>query len=120
MFKLIVAGSRGFNNYGFLKERLDYYLSKIEDEIEIVSGTARGADKLGERYAEERGYLIKRMPADWGKYGLRAGYIRNEEMAMYAAPDGGCVCFWDGISSGTGHMIDLARKHKLKVKVIKF
>lgn len=120
VFRLIVAGSRGFKNYDYLKNRLDYYLSETEGEIEIVSGTARGADQLGERYAAERGLLIKRMPADWERHGLRAGYLRNEEMAKYAAPDGGCICFWDGKSSGTGHMIDLAKKYNLKLRVIKF
>lgn len=120
MFKVIVAGSRGFNNYALLKRKLDNILANIEGEIEIVSGTARGADQLGEQYASENGLLIKRMPAEWDRYGKSAGYKRNEEMAKYASPEGGCVVFWDGVSAGTGHMIDLARKYNLKLRVIKF
>jgi len=47
IFKVIVAGSRGFNNY----ELLDNILKGKYPNIEIVSGIAKGADKLGERFA---------------------------------------------------------------------
>lgn len=117
-FRVIVAGSRTFFDYEFMKERLDRILSNIKQPIEIVSGAAKGADTLGERYAEERGYLLKRMPAEWTKHNRKAGPIRNEEMAKYVAPNGGCVLFWDGISNGTRNMRDLAKRYKLKLRVI--
>lgn len=115
-FRVIVAGSRGFNNYGLLCEKLDRLLSR-QGNVVIVSGTARGADLLGERYAEERGYVINRFPADWDTYGKRAGYLRNKEMAENAD---GLVAFWDGKSRGTKHMIELAEKGRLKVRVVSF
>jgi hypothetical protein len=113
--KVIVAGGRNFDNYELLKLKCDYILSN-QSSIEIVSGAANGADNLGERYAKERGYELKRFPADWS-LGKGAGYIRNEQMAKYAD---GLIAFWDGRSSGTEHMISLARKHGLKVKVIQY
>ncbi len=116
MVKIIVAGSRTFNDYDFLKEKMDE-LIKGREETEIVSGTAKGADILGEKYAKESGFQIKRFPADWDKYGKRAGYIRNEEMAKYA---NACICFWDGKSKGTQHMINLAKHHGLKTIVINY
>ena len=112
--KIIIAGGRDFKDYDLLCRKADYYLSR-QTEIEIVSGTASGADKLGERYANERGYPIKRFPADWGGLGKKAGYIRNEEMAIYADA---LIAFWNERSKGTKHMIDLAELHKLKVRVI--
>lgn len=120
MIKVIIAGTRDFDNYELLKQKMDKILAarvRNNEEIIIVSGTARGADKLGERYARERGYTIKRFPADWDKNGKRAGYIRNEEMAKYADA---CVCFWDETSRGTKHMIDLATRYKLALRVIKY
>ena len=114
--KVIIAGGRDFNNYNLLCQKADKILSR-QNEIEIVSGTAKGADKLGERYAEERGYPVKRFPADWGTHGNRAGYLRNEEMAIYAD---GLIAFWNEQSRGTKHMIDLAELHKLKVRVITY
>lgn len=114
--KVIIAGSRDFNDYKLLKEKCDLILSDYND-IEIVSGLARGADKLGERYARENKYLIKPFPADWNKYGISAGYIRNEEMAKYGDF---LIAFWDTKSSGTKHMIDLAKQYGLKRMVIIF
>ena len=56
MFKVIVAGGRDFNNYDGLSNSLDYLFKNINDDIQVVCGMARGADRLGERYAKEHGY----------------------------------------------------------------
>ncbi|WP_010497817.1 DUF2493 domain-containing protein [Paenibacillus elgii] len=116
MFKVIVAGSRGFSDYSLLRRKLDSLLTNKQDVV-IVSGTARGADQLGERYAKEKGYQISSHPANWDEFGKSAGYIRNEEMAKEADA---LVAFWDGISKGTKHMIDLAHKHDLLVRVVRY
>lgn len=113
MFKVIIAGGRHFNDYEKLCKVADYML-KNKTEIEVVSGTASGADTLGEDYAKERGYGVKLFPANWDKYGLSAGYKRNEEMADYGDA---LIAFWDGQSKGTKHMIELASKYKIKIKV---
>lgn len=118
MIKVIIAGTRDFNDYAFLKKNLDYFLQGINpnnEEIEIVSGNARGADKLGERYAKEHNLPVKLFPANWDKYGKRAGYLRNQEMANYADV---LIAFWDEKSKGTKHMIDIAKKQGLTVIVV--
>jgi hypothetical protein len=116
--KVIIAGSRTFDNYLVLKKYCDKILSNVDkSDIEIVSGGARGADFFGEKYAQENSYGIKLFPANWDKYGKSAGYIRNQEMAKYADA---LIAFWDGTSRGTKHMIDLAKKHDLKVRVYKY
>jgi hypothetical protein len=114
--KIIIAGGRAFNDYNLLCQKCDKLLS-LQVEIEIVSGTANGADKLGERYANKKGYPVKKFPANWEKYGKSAGYKRNEEMAKYADA---LIAFWDGKSKGTKHMIDLAKRYDLKVKVVTY
>lgn len=112
MRKVIVAGSRGFTDYDFMCKILDEYIGK--DKVMIVSGTARGADKLGERYAVEHGHKILPYKADWARYKGAAGFIRNEDMAEAA---GELVAFWDGISGGTKHMINTATEKDLAVSV---
>jgi len=113
--KLIVAGSRSFNDYQKLKSTLDQVLKHLDKtELEIVSGTAKGADTLGEKYAIANGFKIKRFPANWQQYGKKAGPLRNEKMAKYATH---CVVFWDGVSRGTKSMINLAERHQLDLKV---
>lgn len=113
--RVIIAGSRSFSDYDFLREVCDKYLKEL-DCVEIVSGRANGADTLGERYAKEKGFQIKQFPANWD-LGKKAGYLRNKEMAEYAD---GLIAFHDGISKGTKHMIDLAKERNLKIRVINF
>jgi len=114
--KVVIAGTRTFNDYEMLKKACDFLLQS-QDEIEIVSGAANGADKLGERYAAEMGYPIKKFPADWEGKGKRAGFIRNSEMAEYADA---VIVFWDGLSRGSEMMIKLAKEKGLPTKIYRY
>ena len=111
--KIIIAGTRTFTNYQKLKQACDYLLQN-QNNIEIVSGACRGTDKLGERYAKERGYKLTQFLADWKRYGRAAGPKRNEKMANYADA---LIAFWDGGSKGTLNMIDLAKNNDLRVRI---
>lgn len=120
MFKVIICGSREFSDYELLRERCDYYLKDklLEPEgVTIVSGCARGADTLGERYAIERGLPVLKFPADWEKYGKRAGYIRNAQMAEVG---NACLAFLKSgaENKGTKNMISLARSGNLLVREV--
>lgn len=118
-YKVIIAGTRTFASYTLLCSFCDRYLSQKGQthEIIIVSGTARGADKLGEQYAKDRGYKIELFPADWENKGRTAGYIRNADMADYADA---LIVFWDGQSKGTLNMIRTAKKKGLDVRIIEY
>lgn len=133
-FKVIVAGSRYYTDYSFVKRKLDIILSNKKN-IEIVSGACStgkvtylrpdgtsvcGADGLGERYAAGKGYAVAYFPANWSDLGKRAGHVRNEEMAVYAAPDGGAVIFRLNMSPGSTSMANYADQYKLKLKVYDF
>lgn len=110
--KVIVAGSRTFQNYPLLCKELD----KIREQIgEVVSGEAKGADTLGRTYAYDNAIKIKSFPPDWQKYGQRAGMMRNTKMAEYADM---LVAFWDGKSVGTQDMIAKMEKLGKEVKVV--
>ena len=116
MFKVIVAGGRDFADYDLLKSKLDNLLVN-RNPVEIVSGTARGADKLGEFYAKRSQLALALFPADWDLYGKSAGFKRNAQMADYADA---LVAFWDGKSRGTMHMINLAKSAGLQVRVVNY
>jgi hypothetical protein len=130
--RLIIAGSRNFNDYQYLREMamgvVNDYISETEafsgeggyaldKYITIISGTARGADQLGEKFAKEEGLGLEQYPAKWDIYGKSAGYRRNEQMAKTGTH---LLAFWDGKSRGTKHMIDLAQYHGLKINVVRF
>lgn len=117
LFRVIVAGSRNFNDYKLLCSILDKLLANkaLTHSIVIVSGKAKGADTLGERYAKERGYQIMEFPADWNTYGKSAGYRRNVDMANNADA---LIAFRINNSVGTTHMINIAKDKGLLVRAI--
>ena len=113
-FRLVVAGSRGFDSYERLSAELDKYLAG-RSNVTIISGTARGADRLGERYAQEHGYKIEQVPAQWAKYHQGAGPIRNKQMVKTADA---VLVFWDNESSGTRNIIECARAENIPCKIV--
>lgn len=116
-YRVIIAGSVIFQDYELMKAKCDAILSEKQrtHDIVIISGTARGADRLGEQYARERGYRLRQFPADWDTHGRSAGPIRNGEMARNADA---LVAFWNGHSSGTRNMIETAKRYGLPVRII--
>ncbi len=119
--KIIVCGSRTFNDYALMQRVLDSILASFEDPVEIISGHAEGADKLSERYAKEHDILCAVFPAQWEKYGKKAGPIRNSQMLDYAmsedSADAMVVAFWDGNSRGTADTLRKAQQLKVKTVV---
>ena len=117
--KVIVAGGRDFKGYDLLKSTLDSFQQEYGNITEVVSGGARGSDKLGEQYANENNIHIKRFVPDWNGLGKKAGFVRNRQMGDYAKEHNGMlVAFWDKQSKGTKGMIDYANKIGLKSVVV--
>lgn len=115
--KIIIAGGRDITDYEIVRQAViqSGYWKAYGKTIEVISGTARGADKLGEEFAERNGLQVHRMPADWDTYGKSAGHRRNAEMGAFAlAHEGRLLALWDGQSRGTKGMIEWASKNGLK------
>lgn len=112
--KTIIAGSRTITDYAKVCSIIEE--AKIDGIVitEVVSGTAKGIDQLGERWAFFNNIPVKKFPADWDKYGRVAGIMRNQQMAEYAEA---LIAIWDGSSNGTRNMIQEARNRNLKVFV---
>lgn len=115
--RTIIAGSRSVVDYRTVLKaiRAAVDLGGIIP-THIISGGAKGPDQLGERFAREFEFPIEVHKADWDKYGKRAGYLRNEEMAKVSDA---LIAVWDGSSNGTKHMIALAEKYKVRTYVYK-
>jgi glycerophosphoryl diester phosphodiesterase len=118
--RVIVAGGRDFNDYDAVENAVDVYryaTPEVVRHIEIVSGRAPGADRLGEQYADNFGFDVIPFPADWGQYGKAAGPRRNAEMAKYADV---LIAFWDSKSAGTKNMIMHALQNGCEVHVYRY
>ena len=115
--KVIIAGSRTFNDYDLLCETMSNLRVGGLVIDEVVCGGAKGADELGERWAKAVNIPIKYFYADWNKYGKAAGPIRNEQMGNYADY---LIAFWDGKSRGTKNMIDYIQSNGKHGTVIEY
>ena len=107
--KTIIAGGRNITDLKLVEEAAAACGWPI---TEVVCGTARGADTLGEEWAIAHSVPVKRMPADWDHLGKRAGFLRNQAMATYAEA---LIIVWDGVSKGSAHMLAIALAMKLPV-----
>jgi hypothetical protein len=115
--RTIIAGSRGFADLAVVDQAM--WEAQVFAEITpsvILSGTARGADQLGEQWAEIHGVPIEQYPPDWQKYPNAGGFVRNKAMATRADA---LVAVWNGWSPGTKSMIQIARTQRLKVYVVR-
>ena len=112
--RLIIAGGRDFDDYRLMTDALAELYEKLEgcgrgccyDYVwkidEIVSGGAKGADYLGEKFAKLNDIHVRTFHAEWDTHGKSAGIIRNRQMADYADE---ALVFWDGFSKGSLNMI---------------
>jgi hypothetical protein len=105
-----VVGSRYFDDYDLLKS----ILSKFKTISCIVSGGAKGADILSERYAQEHNIETKIFLPDWSM-GRGAGHERN---TLIVKNSDSVIAFWDGKSRGTLDSINKCKRFNVPCKVI--
>lgn len=126
-YRLIIAGSRTVYDEQFVHNKLDQLTHGYSIES-IMCGMAEGPDLLGKLWGEKRGIPVIEFPADWDRHGKAAGYLRNKDMADYAIEelslDPWLIAFLDVTndtngSSGTNHMINIAREYDMKVDVVR-
>jgi hypothetical protein len=106
-----IVGSRDYPDL----EAVRRYVATLPEGCVVVSGGARGVDRVAAHEARQRGLRVVEYLADWDRFGRRAGFLRNEQIV--AAADT-VIAFWDGESRGTKHTIDLARRHHKPCHVI--
>lgn len=115
--RIIIAGGRDlYVDSSFIDGALNHF-GIPDPEIplspdEIVSGGARGIDSCGEEYAKELDVPVKKFPADWDRLGLKAGPVRNAQMAEYADV---LLLIWDGESRGSANMKNQMQRLKKPV-----
>jgi len=121
MTYVLIAGNRDYENKEEFFALVDRDLKDVNDDIIIVEGGAKGADRLAKLYAVSHEYGHIRVNAQWNLLGKQAGPIRNLKMTDYVAMQEKslAIFFWDGISKGTGDCYSKARKAGIKCIVHK-
>lgn len=99
--KVAIVGSRDFDRLDLVVE----YIKALPKDTVIVSGGARGVDRMAAVAGYNAGLGVVEHRADWSK-GPGAGFERNGLIVEEADR---VVAFWDGTSRGT---MDTVRKAK--------
>lgn len=113
--RVIVCGSRDWNDYSMILEKLwglRQTCFQQRDAVTVIEGAARGADRLAGQAARALGMTIEEHPADWAGRGRSAGFERNKLMLSLGADL--VWAFKDGFDhtlqrGGTEHMVKLAK-----------
>lgn len=90
----------------------------IGEELEIIEGNCRGADRMAGEIGGELGIQVTEFDADWEKHGRAAGPIRNSEM-LKEKPDV-VMAFTKNLekSVGTKDLVDKARALGIQVFLV--
>lgn len=134
--RVIVAGSRDFEDYPLFETGMFNYLERHfagqYERVCFITGFAKtGADALIVRFCEQHGFAWVRFEAKWDdldapgavirrrrdgtEYNVRAGYDRNKVMASRGT---NLIAWWDGVSGGTRDMIAQAEKRNLTTETV--
>ena len=113
-----IVGSRSITSSEYVFSVLDFYLSRLleENEIVIVSGGAIGIDSLGAQWAELRKLKTEIYLPDYKQYGKSATFIRNQQIIDNSDY---LIAITIG-SNGTADSIKRAVKKNIPIKIIKY
>ncbi len=78
--KTIIAGSRDITDYSLVCRAISESKFNI---TEVISGTARGVDTLGEKWVADNKIPVKKFFPNWS-IGKQAGFLRNLLMEVKA------------------------------------
>lgn len=135
--RVAVFGTRTMDDENLVRDRLDRYLRKL-GKVVVCTGAGRfyardykspkgqhivGADYFAELWAFAHGHTVMRFHPDFEKYKSPAAFhVRNRELVDFVSGRRPCyaVAFWDGKSAGTKSVIELCRKAKIQLKVVRY
>jgi predicted Rossmann fold nucleotide-binding protein DprA/Smf involved in DNA uptake len=111
--KIALIGTRGFSNTRLLDQVMQEYLPTIKT---LISGGAKGADRLGAAWARKNGIETQIFNPDHKRY-KHAFHHRNRLIVELADL---IVAFWDGHSTGTAYTIGYARRLGKPVWIVRY
>lgn len=104
---LLITGGRDFTDAAYVGRILSVVHRRCAFTA-IRQGTARGADQLAAEWGWDHGIAVQSYPAEWEKWGKRAGFIRNQEMIDGGVRPWACIAFPGG--RGTADMVSRVQR----------
>jgi hypothetical protein len=109
---IMVTGSRDWEDAALIERVLDKWRTRSALPLVLIhGGCPTGADNLADAWARKHGVRVQRFPAQWARYGRRAGPRRNAEMVKLPALSVVCA-FSRNHSPGTENAIRLAKQRR--------
>lgn len=129
MCTVIIAGSRECTDEQVIEEAIIAGIKELDIvPTKFIHGDAPGVDKIGAKICKKLGYTVVAYPAKWndikgkpnseikenkfgGKYWVKAGFERNQQMAN----DANALIAVNLGTNGTDDMVRRAKAANLKV-----
>ncbi len=108
--RIAVIGSREFRYLVMVSD----FVRTMPTDLILVSGGARGVDRMAELTAREINMSFKIYLPDWKQDGKKAGILRNK---LILENCDAVIAFWDGNSKGAGYTIRRAKELKIPIKI---
>lgn len=111
---IVISGSREWTDYPFILTRLQM----LEHPARVFVGydpekrLPKGVDQMVYKACNAIGIEVECFPAEWSRYGSRAGVLRNEKMLEHPEVEH-FVAFWVGNSPGTRDAVRRAYQHEV-------
>lgn len=117
--RLLITGSRSWDREDIICDELTRFAQwarRSGETVSMLSGTAKGADQICEKFARSLGFVIERYPANWDLYGKRAGFVRNQQM-VDTKPDY-CLAFVKNGSRGASMTARIAELSGIRTRIV--
>ena len=122
--RIVVTGSRDWHDTFLAETVLDGFAeqaAKLDELLYVIEGGARGLDTIARRWAKRQIDVEPvTVKAEWRKYGLAAGPIRNRKMLDEYEADY-VVAFHDALdteSKGTADCVSYAKEKGIPVFLV--
>lgn len=119
--RILVTGSRTWDDKDFIWNVLDVLLAELRNVVIVHGACPKGADAIAQGWV--RHHLVnrgnarvraERHPADWSTHGRAAGFRRNAEMVLLGADL--CLAFVRDNSRGATNCADLAERAGIETR----
>ena len=107
--KVLVCGGRNYKSIKELNDFLNTFHARHQITL-LITGAAKGADRLADGWASRQGIARAIFPANWIGEGHSAGFKRNRRMIDITNPD--VVIAFSG-GPGTANTVEQAKRVKI-------
>jgi len=113
MKRILICGDRNWKDRSFI----DIFIRNLPKDTVIIHGNCRGADQIAGSIAKKYGLEVISFPADWRKYGRKAGPIRNRQMIREGKPDL-VVAFHNDLSKSKGTLNMILQANRSGIPIL--